>query len=707
MSFMMKILFFNLLLVHMTLSAPLASTTTATEASTSTSDDINQSSLSSSTSTAVSGTTEISHATTKQNVDNTKEINDKTGTFNKINSNKINNYDNETAEANEIKDEKYEKTTVAVENVSPRVPLIIFETQNKSDPDSYIDVISDKDTTIEITLTSDDETPAGAAPAPSSDDYESQILSSMYTTRLPPAPASLLGLSNNEDEIKIKTTDKDSDTVFLISNTEVKMMESNPTPFPPMNLNNNEGPNFNPISSIEDVVIDFAYNKSFSNPMSIEPDIVLSSLNTYENEYTRETMPLIRAVDSGFQETINFQDTEPQYVNRLVKDGSLHINTPTNLTVPSNLTRDAENELVLKNLTVPYEQFGGNTTIFLDADANSIFSGLDDFQTVVVACLLTLIPLILLAILAIAIRCIWQKYRRDYDTGSVLLGEYNSECHQNAKPNESITVDIQKNNAVTAQDDTTTNTTNSKPNSIITTNNTQQTVVTDDSNKCPNNCTSRNGSIIKMTMQNNHLIVETEERNDISRDARETKLTYTSPDKDGIFIVAATRGADQLESLKTNNILKAKQDEKCEFHEKCASADVAAKEEVQIHSQPDLIQRVASPKLIAQTGLTQSDQSLSSDSNQNYSYGTQVAYNETTARRFTRPLQHQPLTNGYGGTTSQLNGHVSSNNNEDVAPIATSEVTSDEEKCNNNESTSNKQQVTDATPPPPLPDVVV
>lgn len=40
--------------------------------------------------------------------------------------------------------------------------------------------------------------------------------------------------------------------------------------------------------------------------------------------------------------------------------------------------------------------------------------------------------------------------------------------------------------------------------------------MTDDSNnshKCPNNCTSRNGSIIKMTMQNNHLIVETEERN--------------------------------------------------------------------------------------------------------------------------------------------------------------------------------------------------
>lgn len=74
---------------------------------------------------------------------------------------------------------------------------------------------------------------------------------------------------------------------------------------------------------------------------------------------------------------------------------------------------------------------------------------------------------------------------------------------------------------------------------------------------------------------------------DISRDARETKLSYTSPDKDGIFIVAATRGADQLESLKTNNILKAKQDEKCEFHDRCVEESKKndndnVKEEVQV-----------------------------------------------------------------------------------------------------------------------------
>lgn len=261
--------------------------------------------------------------------------------------------------------------------------MIIFETQNKSDPETYVDVVSDKDTTIEITLTSEEDANVQNAEndrAQKKDelDYESQILSTFYTTRIPPPPLTLLGLNKNnnnkEDEIKIKTTDKDSDTVFLISNTEVKMMESNPTPFPPINVDT--GPQFNPISSIEDVVIDFAYNNVSSLSMmnmNIEPDIVLSSLNTYENEYTRENLPLIRAPDSSYQEslTINFQET-PQYVNRLVKDTlNIHINTPTNVTLPSNLTRDGENDLVLKNLSMPFEQFGGNTTIFLDADANS------------------------------------------------------------------------------------------------------------------------------------------------------------------------------------------------------------------------------------------------------------------------------------------------------------------------------------------------
>uniref|UniRef100_A0A336MBW5 CSON012829 protein n=1 Tax=Culicoides sonorensis TaxID=179676 RepID=A0A336MBW5_CULSO len=621
-------------------------------------------------------------------------------------------------------------------NRSENIPLIIFETQNKSDPDTYIDVVSDKDTTLEITLTSDE---ASDSTKKEQNDFESQLISNLYTTKGPQPISALLDINNNnkEDEIKIKTTDKDSDTVFLISNTEVKMMESNPTPFPP--INNNDAPNFNPISSIEDVVIDFAYNNvssltAFNGNNNLEPDIVLSSLNSYDNEYTRESMPLIRAPDSSYQESlsINFQEN-PIYVSRLTKESlNIHINTPTNISLPSNLTREGNEDLQLRNLSTPIEQYGGNTTIFLDADANSIFSGLDDFQTVVVACLLTLIPLILLAVLAVAIRCIWQKYHRDYDTGSVLLGEYNSECHQNAKPNESITVDIQKhqNNAVQVKDDTTNvaNNSSNKPNSIVATSNTQQTIVgTDDnSNKCPNNCQSRNGSIIKMTMQNNHLIVETEERNDISRDARETKLTYTSPDKDGIFIVAATRGADQLESMKTNNILKAKQDEKCELHDRAVNDEEKrcvqeqSKEKVQIHSHPDLIQPIEKPEPIpiskaAQTGLTQSDSSLdsSNDSNQNYSYGTQVIYkkpNDLGKYRHRSSLTQSTTSTSFS-SNSQLNGNLnnysnSNNNNEKYLNNGNNsgKVASDE---NNSSPLKNNSNLSTSSPVPPLPDVVV
>lgn len=435
------VILFNFLLIHSTLTAPLVTSYPPNDINqndATTFASLSSPSAANTPTVSDSGTTEISHVIMKQELDNNKEINDKTGTlsYNKSNT-KINkkNYDNDDDTVNEIEDDEetnYEKnyalsndnessgssTTTSdkwrhvgtglsemstapvsvtpipttIESISERpmhvstnrsenIPLIIFETQNKSDPETYIDVISDKDTTIEITLTSEEDpnsqsTENGRTEKKEEVEYESRILSTLYTTRLPPAPSNLLGINNqNEDEIKIKTTDKDSDTVFFISNTEVKMMESNPTPFPP--ISPDTGPQFNPISSIEDVVIDFAYNNvsSFSmpNPMNIEPDIVLSSLNTYENEYTRENVPLIRAPDSSYQEslTINFQDT-PQYVSRLVKDSlNVHINTPTNISLPSNLTKEGENDLVLKNLSMPFEQFGGNTTIFLDADANS------------------------------------------------------------------------------------------------------------------------------------------------------------------------------------------------------------------------------------------------------------------------------------------------------------------------------------------------
>ncbi|KAJ8957337.1 hypothetical protein NQ318_004816, partial [Aromia moschata] len=57
-----------------------------------------------------------------------------------------------------------------------------------------------------------------------------------------------------------------------------------------------------------------------------------------------------------------------------------------------------------------------------------------------------------------------------------------------------------------------------------------------------NNHSSTNGSIITMTLKNNHLIVETEERNDIEEDSRETTMKYCPGARDGVFVVEVQQG---------------------------------------------------------------------------------------------------------------------------------------------------------------------
>jgi hypothetical protein len=80
-------------------------------------------------------------------------------------------------------------------------------------------------------------------------------------------------MGNNGDDIKIKTTDKDSDTIFYISNTEVKVIESIPTS------------KTYPAIYEEDVIVDVptstvVKNKSRVNSDKYEEDIVLSPLTS-------------------------------------------------------------------------------------------------------------------------------------------------------------------------------------------------------------------------------------------------------------------------------------------------------------------------------------------------------------------------------------------------------------------------------------------
>ncbi|XP_065363690.1 uncharacterized protein LOC135956979 [Calliphora vicina] len=173
-----------------------------------------------------------------------------------------------------------------------------------------------------------------------------------------------------------------------------------------------------------------------------------------------------------------------------------------------------------------------------------------------------------------------------------------------------------------------------------------------------------NGSITKMTLENNLLIVETEERNDISRVARETKMDYN---KDGVFVVEVSRGIDS-KTIPESPVTDGNEKMLSMFETKHNNGGVGYKvtnekncinnEKVQIHSPPpenaeegprslhqieEVEEPTNSPHLNennadddivkglaykANTGLSQSDLSTtsSSDSNKGYCYGNQELY---------------------------------------------------------------------------------
>ncbi|CAO1398558.1 unnamed protein product, partial [Diamesa serratosioi] len=155
-----------------------------------------------------------------------------------------------------------------------------------------------------------------------------------------------------------------------------------------------------------------------------------------------------------------------------------------------------------------------------------------------------------------------------------------------------------------------------------------------------------NGSIITMTLKNNHLIVETEERNDISRDTRETKMHYSPSEKDGVFIVEAARGADQNGSHKPSPMQQKVSNPPLEIPDEIKIdslqnnyAPSSPEEEhkqpkpqkVQVHTPPAELNGFAKEPVICngtKTGLSQSDLSLTSSnsSNQGYSYGNTDTY---------------------------------------------------------------------------------
>ncbi|KAG5683065.1 hypothetical protein PVAND_012371 [Polypedilum vanderplanki] len=518
--------------------------------------------------------------------------------------------------------------------------------------------------------------------------------------------ASTISATNHKivnDDIKIKTTDKDSDTIFYISNTEVKLIESIPTPSP----NDTSHKNRNPAIYEEDVIVDvpstttIVKNHTITIPQmdKYEEDIVLSPLTSdfdpkdinyigeafldveessnggaglNENHHIipltsdvvvqpveLKDMPSINVpiigeppqielaemmfsddYDSKQQEGFQFS---PFLINsRLVKNELQAEEPHTDLDVMNlngtillaNKTHSISVNTVINgtNMTTIASPYANATAAVIQQnDAEDIDNAdMYDIQTLLVACLLTLAPLFLIVIIAFIIRFCWQKYRRN-NVGHDLISDKSTDplAEKNVDDMKSTESAMSLN----------------RGNGNLQTQSTEMLLanangdVTPGSNGCNHNDT--NGSIIKMTMKNNHLIVETEERNDISRDTRETKMHYSPSEKDGVFIVEAARGADQNGSHKPSPLMQKPTEAPLEIPDEIKIDTLQSHftpnspeedrkhqkqaEQVEVHTPPAEIKTVCNG---TKTGLSQSDLSLTSSnsSNQNYTYGDRDAY---------------------------------------------------------------------------------
>ncbi|XP_049873687.1 uncharacterized protein LOC126372131 [Pectinophora gossypiella] len=226
----------------------------------------------------------------------------------------------------------------------------------------------------------------------------------------------------------------------------------------------------------------------------------------------------------------------------------------------------------------------------------SVFSGFTDMQTLFLACFGTLLPLLLVLFATLLIRCMCRRWcpgccRKKSDESNSDSSEKQDNHHSQLKS------PTDENGSSTAA-----------------------------SEGVP-----ANGSIFTMTLKNNHLIVETEERNDITKNGRETKMKY-SPDNDGIFVVEVQQSTTYRPNNNKQPILQNSPP-----HDPQISTNQAL-----IHRVPEELEKKieedsekGSVKFdkekalaLSSTGLSISDLSMSSIGSHNvsYSYGSQLGY---------------------------------------------------------------------------------
>ncbi|XP_070523137.1 uncharacterized protein [Cardiocondyla obscurior] len=247
-----------------------------------------------------------------------------------------------------------------------------------------------------------------------------------------------------------------------------------------------------------------------------------------------------------------------------------------------------------------------------------------NIQTVLLACISTLLPLIIALGIAFGVRHVWRKYRTDRDSGNGLPW-YKNVCkrdnavesqhhhpHSGNVPVEAATRVLSAQDLVNGLD---------VPRYMC------ETEVMEDVNVAPTatvmeytttsgNHTSKNanGNIITLTLKNNHLIVETEERAVTMEDKP------TSRYKDSSFVVEVEPDYDKEETEgnkgSSDDMATGVTDQQALVHrEEIPDDRSSAFENTRLFGSTN-------------TGLSQSDLSISSQgsANPSYRYGNQVEY---------------------------------------------------------------------------------
>ncbi|XP_011872147.1 PREDICTED: uncharacterized protein LOC105564412 isoform X1 [Vollenhovia emeryi] len=262
---------------------------------------------------------------------------------------------------------------------------------------------------------------------------------------------------------------------------------------------------------------------------------------------------------------------------------------------------------------------------------HSILANFSDIQTVLLACISTLLPLIIALGIAFGVRHVWRKYRSDRDSGNGLPW-YKNVCnrdnavesqhhhpHSGNVPVEAATRVLSAQDLVNGLD---------VPRYMC------ETEVMEDVNVAPGAATAAavmeytatsgnhisknaNGNIITLTLKHNHLIVETEERAVTMED---NKPTSRYKDSGCSFVVEVQPDYDKEETAgnkgSSDDVTTGVTDQQALVHRAEIPDDrSSAFENTRLFGSTN-------------TGLSQSDLSISSQgsANPSYRYGNQVEY---------------------------------------------------------------------------------